>query len=342
MTRYFLGVDVGATKTHALIAEENGQACGFGEAGPGNHEDVGYDGLAAAVYRATAQALARAGVSIDQIAGAGFGVGGYDWPSEYEPTLHTIQQALGLTAPFDAVNDAIIGLLAGAPEGWGIAVVAGTGCNCWGWDCHHRHIGRMTGMGWRMGEAAGAGELVEEAIRFVARDWSRRGPSTRLTQAFVERVQARDAQDFLEGLTQGRFHMSAQAAPIVFRVAAEGDAVARQLIEWAGRELASLAIGVIRQIGLESLEFDVVLVGSLYDGGPPLLESMREAVLAVASGARFVRLTAPPVVGGVLLGMEQVGVKGNFIRGRLIETTKLLLYETSSHAELGATTARSS
>jgi len=121
MTRYFLGVDVGATKTHALIAEENGQVCGFGEAGPGNHEGVGYDGLAAALRTATEQALARAGLSIAQIAGAGFGVAGYDWPSEREPTLRAIR-TLGLNVPFEAVNDTIIGLLAGAPDGWGIAV----------------------------------------------------------------------------------------------------------------------------------------------------------------------------------------------------------------------------
>ena len=51
--------------------------------------------------------------------------------------------------------------------GWGVAVVAGTGCNAWGWDQSHR-IAQMTGMGWWMGEAAGAGELVHEALRWVA------------------------------------------------------------------------------------------------------------------------------------------------------------------------------
>lgn len=323
MACYFLGVDVGATKTHALIAEEDGQVRGFGEAGPGNHEGVGYEGLAAALQAATSQALASARLSIDQIAGAGFGVGGYDWPSERELTVHAIQ-TLGLNAPFDAVNDTIIGLLAGAPEGWGIAVVAGTGCNCWGWDREHRRIGRMTGMGWQMGEAAGAGELVEEAIRCVARDWSLRGPSTRLTQAFVALAGAKDAEDLLEGITQGTYSGSAEAdvAPLIFQVAAEGDPVARQVIEWAGRELGSLAIGVIRQLGFESLEFDMVLVGSLYDGGPLLTESMRQTVHAVAPGARFLRLEAPPVVGGVLLGMEQAGLNWKTARRRLIETAQ--------------------
>ncbi len=41
MMRYFLGVDVGATKTHALIADEAGAGVGFGAGGPGNHEVVG-------------------------------------------------------------------------------------------------------------------------------------------------------------------------------------------------------------------------------------------------------------------------------------------------------------
>jgi N-acetylglucosamine kinase-like BadF-type ATPase len=316
MTRFFLGVDVGATKTHALIADEGGQARGFGEAGPGNHETVGYDGLAAALQTAVGEALARAGISRSEIAGAGLGIGGYDWPSEREPTMRTIR-ALGLDAPLDAVNDALIGLLAGAEEGWGVAVVAGTGCNAWGWD-RARRTGRMTGMGWQMGEAAGAAELVAEAVRCIARDWSRRGPPTRLTQAFVAHAGVRDAEDLLEGITLRRVVLDANAAPIVFRVASEGDPVARQAIEWAGRELGSLAAGVIRQLGFRRLAFDVVLVGSLYDGGPLLTEPMRRTVQAAAPGARLVTLAAPPVVGGVLLGMEQAGADGRTARRRLV------------------------
>jgi N-acetylglucosamine kinase-like BadF-type ATPase len=319
---YFLGLDVGATKTHALVADETGQAYALGEAGPGNHEGVGYDGLAAALQMATADALGQVGISLAQIAGAGFGVAGYDWASERASTLQAIG-TLGLNAPVEAVNDAVIGILAGAAEGWGVAVVSGTGCNCWGLD-RERRTGQVTGMGWWMGEAAGAGELVEEAVRRVSRDWSRRGPRTALTQAFVDLAGARDAGDLLEGITLFRYDVGASAAPIVFQVAAAGDVVARQVIEWAGRELGSLANGVIHQLGFEALAFDVVLVGSLFDGGPALTEPMFRTVHEFAPGARFVRLTAAPVVGGVLLGMEQVGLDVSAVRGRLIETTRVL------------------
>ncbi|HEX7974357.1 MAG TPA: BadF/BadG/BcrA/BcrD ATPase family protein [Anaerolineales bacterium] len=115
---YYLGLDVGGTKTHALIADENGRACGFGEAGPGNHETVGYPGLAAALQRATLQALAQARLNSTQVYGAGFGIGGFDWPCERESTLEAFRP-LGLNAPLEVVNDAMIGLIAGASQGWG-------------------------------------------------------------------------------------------------------------------------------------------------------------------------------------------------------------------------------
>ena len=113
---YFLGIDIGGTKSHALIADETGRAVGFGQGGPGNHEVVGYSGLEAMLLDVTHQALAMAGIGIEQIAGAGLGVAGYDWPSELEPTLAAIRP-LGLCAPLEVVNDTIIGLVAGS-ETW--------------------------------------------------------------------------------------------------------------------------------------------------------------------------------------------------------------------------------
>jgi N-acetylglucosamine kinase-like BadF-type ATPase len=166
MTRYFLGADVGATKTHALITDETGRAVGIGTGGPGNHENVGYEGLLASLRTAMEGALNMANVQKEQIAGAGFGVAGYDWPSERVATLNTIGK-LGLNAPVDAVNDTIVGLIAGAEEGWGIAVVSGTGCNCRGWDKARTREGAVTGGGDSMGEYAGSTDLTAKALRAI-------------------------------------------------------------------------------------------------------------------------------------------------------------------------------
>ena len=106
--RYFLGVDTGGTKSHALITDEDGKALGFGQAGSGNHEDVGYEGLVATLQSITKRALSSAGISPSQVAGAGFGIAGYDWPSERQPTLESIA-SLGLEAPIEVVNASIVG-----------------------------------------------------------------------------------------------------------------------------------------------------------------------------------------------------------------------------------------
>lgn len=42
--KYFWGIAVGSSKTHALISDETGQCVGFGKAGGGNHQSTGYDG----------------------------------------------------------------------------------------------------------------------------------------------------------------------------------------------------------------------------------------------------------------------------------------------------------
>jgi N-acetylglucosamine kinase-like BadF-type ATPase len=318
--KYLLGADVGATKTHVLIADGQGHALGFGRGGPGNHQTVGYDGLAAALKQAADQALGEAGLSTACVAGAGFGVAGYDWPAQTEPILAAIG-GLGLTAPVRLVNDTLVGLLAGSEQGWGVAVVAGTGCNCHGWDRSRTRHGSVTGGGSMMGEAAGATELLEQAVRAAAQAWTGRGPATQLSSALLQRAGAGDIVDLLSGLIEGRFRLPPDAARLVFEAAQTGDVVAQDLIRWAGRELGEMARAVIRQLQFAELEFDLVLVGGLFDGRPPLLDSLRAPVLELAPRARFVRLSAPPVVGAVLLGAEAAGLNGGALRPTLIETT---------------------
>jgi N-acetylglucosamine kinase-like BadF-type ATPase len=324
VTCYFLGADIGATKTHALIADETGQAVGFGKGGPGNHEVVGYDGLSAALETAVGEALTAAGLAKEQVAGAGFGVAGYDWPSEREPTMLAIG-SLGLLAPVEAVNDTTLGLLAGAAGGWGVAVVSGTGCNCRGWDRSRQREGKVTGHGLWMGEAAGASELIFKALQAIAREWTRRGPPTQLTPAFVKYSKSGSVEELLESLTTGKADVDADAAPLVFQVAERGDPVAVELIRWAGCELGELACAVIRQLEFEELAFDVVLIGSTFDGGPRLIEPMRQTIHALAPGARLVRLTVPPVIGAVLLGMEQAGLAALERRDTLIHSARKIL-----------------
>jgi N-acetylglucosamine kinase-like BadF-type ATPase len=318
--RFFLGVDVGGSKSHALIADETGQSCGFGAGGPGNWEVVGFSGLSSVLQGITAQALEMAQINIEQICGAGMGIGGYDWPCQREEHLHAIAK-VGLPCPVNIANDAALGIWAGTEEGWGISIVAGSGCNARGISRDHSREGRMVGGNehWS-GEWVGGYGVVHKAMQAVAYEWNRRGPKTALSQAFIQRFGARDLFDLVEGVYLQRYEFSQHDALLVFRVAAEGDSAAIEVVRAAGKELGEMACGTIRQVGLETEQFDVVLIGSLHDGHPLMADTMRETIQAVAPGARLVRLSVPPVVGGVLFGMNaagfhpQTGVRERLIR----------------------------
>jgi len=328
MTRYFLGIDIGATKSHALIASETGEVVGFGVAGPGNWETVGWEDTQKVFHEITEAALASAALTKTDIAGAGFGIAGYDWPEDYEPHQRIVN-SLSLKAPCYLTNDTIIGLVAGATEGWGVVVSAGTSNNCRGRDKRGRE-GRLTGNGEMFAEYGGAYQIVRKAIQSISLDWSLRGPKTQLTDAFIELTGAKDATDLLAGLIRERYQVSAGDAPIVFATAEAGDEVAREVIQWAGQELGNLAIGVARQLEIQGFEFEVVLAGSLFKGGELLENALKDAVLSEAPLARFVRLNAPPVVGGVLLGMESARLEIGTARTKLLESSAQVMDEEDS------------
>lgn len=316
VTPYFLGVDVGNTKCHALIIDAAGDVVGFGSGGPGNHEVLGVDGFQKAVHVVFDDALANAGIERTQIIGAGFGVAGYDWPSDM-PMMRQVIDTLGMNAPYSVVNDGMMGLIAGTKQGWGVCVTAGTSCNVRGRTLDGRE-GRVSGNGGTFGEYGGGIELVYKAFDAIGRAWSLRGPETVLGEAFVQHLGAASVEDMLEGIARGRYPILATYAPLVFEAVRQGDAVATSLLEWISHELGGLAVGAIRQLQIEQESFEVVLAGSFYKGSPRIVEWMRETIHAVAPGAELVWLNAPPVAGSALLGMEAAGYDFTAVRERVV------------------------
>ncbi|MCB2209817.1 hypothetical protein KQH62_02880 [bacterium] len=316
---YLLGVDVGNSKTHALIASHSGEAVGFAEIGCGSYEVLGPEGYTKALREVTDLALADADLPQSQLMGLGFGIAGYDWPAE-EPIMEAGIEALGVDAPYAYVNDVTIGLLAGAPAGWGVAVDAGTGNNVRGRAPDGR-IGRITGNSALFGEYGGAGELVWRAMIAVSYAWSQRGPQTRLTQMFMEYVEVNSEAKLIEMWAMHQLLPPPILAKEIFRLAAEGDRVAQDVIVWNARELGESTNAVIRQLGIHNEAFDVVLIGSLFKAGDAYIDPLRETVQAFAPGATLTRLTVPPVVGAVLLAAESAGLDPGQIRPTLIKST---------------------
>ena len=321
--KYFLGVDVGSSKTHALIVDETGTCVGFGKSGGGNHQGVGYERTAEVLGESFEHAREMSGVDKADIAAAGFGVAGYDFSSDRAGHLEAISK-LGLACPVEVVNDGMNGLLAGATRGVGVNVTAGSSNNCRGRNAQGK-IGRIVGNGIRFGEFGGALEIVERGLQMVNYAWIKRIPPTVLKKIYMDAVDAKSEEDLMEGLSNGQYHLFSYLTLKIVEAAREGDAAACDVLKWAGEELGWLAVSVARQIEMENDEVEIIQSGSVFEAGELITNPMRDLVLQYCPKAKLIRLDGPPVVGAVILGMEQVNFDGYVVRNNIVSTAKELV-----------------
>jgi N-acetylglucosamine kinase-like BadF-type ATPase len=321
--KYFLGIDVGSSKTHALIANVTGQCIGFGKAGGGNHQNAGYDGLANVLKKSFEGACQMARLREGLIAGAGFGIAGYDFPSEREDHLQAITQ-LGLSCPVEIINDGANGLISGTSQGIGVNVTAGSGTNCRGRNKNGKE-GRIVGNGPIFGEFGGAIEIVYRAMQFVNYAWIKRIPPTKLTRIFLKATGAKDEIDLMEGLSNDYYHLFPFLAVDVIKAAREGDQAALDVVSWSGEELGWLAISVARQIEMENEEIEIVQSGSVFEAGEIITAPMQNMIRKHLPKAKLVRLDGPPVVGPLMLGMQMAGIDPYPMRQKLIDSAKQLV-----------------
>ena len=217
--RYFLGGDLGGSKSHLLIADETGRAVGFAVGTGANHEMVGYGVVTNVVRDLLATALPGAGIQAGAIVGAGMGISGYDWQSERSDELSALAcRPRGV--PGRGGERRRGGPARGRPRGLGEgsspgpAATAGASTAA---SARPRPGPRVPGGGICRRRSPGPARRLGRRTR-----GDRRGPETGLTRAFMDYTGTRDADDFLEAFCERRVEVPASAAPLVFRVRVDG------------------------------------------------------------------------------------------------------------------------
>ncbi len=312
-----LGVDGGGSKTHAVVTDDEGTLRGFATNGPSNWETVGLRGAGDSIRDAAVRALAPTGKGLRDLKSAAFGLAGVDWPSDI-PRMNGVIDGLGLGCDHELVNDSMVALRAGTSSRHGIVLIAGTGAVAAGVNRAGESF-RTLGQGMMLGDVGSASDVSDAAVRAVADAYLGRGPETSLTELLCSLAGCRSAEEFLEQYSRG-IEPPRTAAPTVLRAAEAGDAVALRIVRWAGSALGGTAVLVARRLDMLDDEFDTVLAGGLFRGSSALLEAaVLEAVKPHAPGAHLVRLDPPPVVGAVLMALEQYGVELDLDQRRALD-----------------------
>lgn len=197
----------------------------------------------------------------------------------------------------------------GADRPWGVAVTCGAGINCVGVAPDGRTAGYLA-LGTITGDWGGGFGLGVAAQWHAIRTEDGRGPDTELARAVPAHFGLNTPTEVAVALHKGQVTLDriAELAPLVFEVSDNGDQVARKIILKLGKEIATMAIAVIKRLDLTSAAVPVILgVGVLAANNPVLIGAISERVSAAANLAEFRVVQAIPVAGAALMGLDRIG-----------------------------------
>lgn len=303
-----LAIDAGNSKTDVAVIAADGAIVGTARGGGFRPPAVGVEAAVDAVADAVGRAFAEAGVA--SVAHVSACLANADLPVE-EEQLAAALHARAWGASVEVRNDTFAILRAGVAEPRGVAVVCGAGINCVGMRPDGR-TARFPAIGRISGDWGGGWGLAEEALWHAARAEDGRGGPTTLARTLpahfgLTSMYALIEALHLEHIGNARRH---ELTPVLFATAVDGDPVARAIVDRLADEVVAMAMVALTRLDLLTEETPVLLGGSILAARHPQLDDRVHEVLAIRAPKAVPRVvTARPVLGAALLGLDHVGAQ---------------------------------
>ncbi|MGZ0148621.1 N-acetylglucosamine kinase [Kribbella sp. WER1] len=304
-----LAFDAGNSKTDVALVAADGTVLGTARGGGFEPQKIGpvaaIDQLEPLVRAAVAAAGLRVGdvPVVQQLSAC---LANADLPVEVDQ-LTTVFEERGWAESVYVANDTFALLRSGVDEPRGVAVVCGAGINCSGMLPDGR-TARFTALGKVTGDWGGGAQLAEEAFWSASRAEDGRGPATALVTALCLHFGKPTLDAVIEAFHFGELSPDRQleAAPVLFQVAAAGDAVALGIVQQQAEEIVAMALSALRRLDLLADPVTVVLGGGVLTARHPVLLDRVTRLLADVAPKAVPRVVdVPPVVGAALLGLDR-------------------------------------
>jgi N-acetylglucosamine kinase-like BadF-type ATPase len=307
--KYVLGVDGGNTKTDYMVFNADGDLIKHVRKGTISHEQFhdAFDTTRVVFKEHIAEVLS--GVAEPKDVAAAFGLAGLDMPSQGRQ-LEKIIADTGFTR-FVAANDGVLGIKAGTPNGYGVCSINGTATVAAGIDPSgtYRQVGGISPF---CGNEGGGGALGSRVARAVYNELFRFGDPTVMTKRLLDLLEITDKhvyqETYLKRVRRDKVDIrNVQIMMILIDSANEGDPVAVEILDTAGREMAKTAAGCANELDFSGVMLDVVLAGSVWI--KPHTTIMKDAFKhemnsLLSCEINFISLNMPPASGAVLWALE--------------------------------------
>ncbi|MBI2842488.1 MAG: hypothetical protein HYX78_03730 [Armatimonadetes bacterium] len=296
------GIDGGGTKTECAIVNSHEECLGVGVGGPSNIVYVGIKTVCESVQsacRAAAGGLGNTALSVRATGCATLPIGNPDMEA-------VVKSHLGGEVCYYSEGEVSLACI-DVFDRVGIACVAGTGSNCFGFGEGGRRL-NQGGWGFPLGDEGGGSDIALHGLRAVGKAVEQRGPATRLVDLASEFFGEEVSQSFLTRLVPQLLSARAEMAGfarMVSRAAHEGDDVARRIIESAADELSTLILSVAGKLFAPDAEFPVALHGGVFSDNY-IADRVASAVREAFPLARVACPVHRPGVGAALLTLHDL------------------------------------
>jgi N-acetylglucosamine kinase-like BadF-type ATPase len=304
MARIVLGMDIGGTKSHAVLADDTGKILGEGVGGSGNINFIPLEMAEQSFTEAITTAQKQAGIRKLETELAIIGI-----EPQPDPLIPCITR-LAHPKKIMRKEEGECSLVAGLVEKVGLALIVGTGSVAWGRNAAGQtHVTSCWGP---IGDEGSAYWLAERGLNaaFYAED--RRGPYTKMHAKVLEKLGGGPSirkKITLLYTTQDFRKEVADHAKVVTELATADppDPVMREIVDEGAEHIVHMAATCAEVLGLQKGPYKVV-AGSLLLRVPYYYEQVREGLRRRHSQATIVDPRFTPGVGAALIALDMIGV----------------------------------
>ena len=301
---YYLGIDGGGTKTEAILLDCGSRKVARAASGPSNYHSVGCTLAQVSLREAIDQVLTIAGLATYDVTAIGLGVAGIARPGDRE-VMQALVSQIACFARVVITHDAEAALVGGVGRRHGVVLIAGTGAMAYGINAQGE-TRRADGWGYLMGDEGSAHWIGQEGLRAIARAHDGRGRATDLERIIVSHLALPNTSALVPRIYGADFGVTQVAglAPLVRLAAQSGDAVARGILQEAGRRLGNTARAVIYGLEMTDETFEIVLTGGVFRVKDLVWATVVTALNEIAPCAQVIEPRHDAAFGAALLAQQ--------------------------------------
>jgi len=264
--QFVIGVDGGATKTHVVLADLDGKIVTETVLGPASPRDPGVkvscrniaDGIRQVLKNNVDAKIVSTLIGMPRIQ--------EEYKNRRAEIIEELKRNVGVENIFAGKvaieSDQIMTLRAGTDVMKGLAVIVGSGFSSHGWNGGKE--AKIGGWGWLV--SVGSGRWIgKEVYRHIVEAIDGRGPKTNLQEFLFKKFNLKNVDEFIDFIYEDPAVNLPKFSIVCDEAAIAGDAVSREILANAGKEIARSVIITAKQLDFNDGKIQTVIAGGVFN-----------------------------------------------------------------------------